>query len=1077
MPIVPLKLNQAGSLAVSVNENQPDFQEQLAYTDSTLNMSSGINEGIGPRYGMAPIPRHSDTDALSTIFLCPGLMLAETAFSQPVGSTSARTKVMAIYTLRFGGFNSSVKTISTYYLWVLGYTDSNFAGLNLLDVFPSSTQSNATSFGICQQSPNITDGFFRPIVSDPGAFECGIWSQYVAGQQNSASQKLTNTATLQSTALINFLSTAAISVSGPAVPMQWLIGTTTSPGDATHAPSSTFSNESSVSGANFFQGVPPSYIYGNFNTNQRTLFIYAINSDGTENIVYTVNVPTPSTSIFKPSTYLDLSNVGANIDLSSLTAIKVTSGTSYSDSVIALYNDPLNTCASSYQAILISGSKPHAVIIQDWYRDAQGRLQQYFDLVNAPSEPTTVNSSRYVEGVNPEQVSSCFNSWPEFIPGTAMVANVPLGTALGAADTGLLRANTVYQFSYSKYNKRLNFESNVGQPIQFQTGTDDFVSLIISSPNDGSSSFEVLNTSFISVLPSPMGAIPTTVAGDNPDYLNYLEYRFYYRQAGMEVWLPALQVDAANWWFNPSGNPFVACTGGIGGTPGGEGGAFQDYSRLPQDNYTCVVMYKNRAFWLSDKALVFSLTNNIFAYPARNSAGCPTGSFKGALVQAYYGQATQDARLVIFSNGGGTFVGKFTGQPQVTSLTLDTADPPTVAQFPLDGSDFVINTWTSVEAFSYRSAVVAEGLLFFWGPQGIFLDDGVNPIQRISVPIEPQIFNLYDTSQTDSICCEYNDTTKEIIWFFPPKVADASFPTYGLLYNKLKNQFLPLKFRGQVDAAQGIHIDQGIPTAGTRMMIMSRASAAAATQRAYFFDQNNLACDIYPGAELMVSAVSSPTTSTRLLTLAAGHSTGTISVGDFIALQQCAAYTNGALANPADFIAKVTAVGSGNLTVQVPTGVVFDASATISTDLNYFPIWHVAGNGTLMTGNGINGFPWVLDTKFWIPNGMSYWAYWLYLHLVYKLYDLLPSPIALQHLLTYQTPITGTPGTSMLTLTNNSANNCQIFHALPPGQQAFEGQGIKLTFSGIQLASSWILQFLESMSQFKDGQQLKIFEG
>lgn len=713
-------------------------------------------------------------------------------------------------------------------------------------------------------------------------------------------------------------------------------------------------------------------------------------------------------------------------------------------------NDPALTMNSSYQGMLVAtGGKPICMLYQDYYRSTGGQMQQYVDLTTLPV--------------------------PLFSPNFSM--------GLGGANTGILNANTTYSFGVSIYDKRLNFETNVQNITTFSTSTNDQVCATLANFGTVATiAHGVLSATFQQMLLPNLGNTTADIA-TYPAHLNYLEYRFYYMQAGIGTWLPALFIDAAQFWFYPYGDDAAGlqmCTGAIGGSPGGMPGGFNDYSTLPQDNYTCTLMYKNRAFWFSDKAMIFSLINNVFAYPGRNSAACPEGSFKGALVQAYYGQAEQNARIVVFGTTG-TYVGVFTGNPQLVPVQVSAGTPgygPTIGQYPLDGSDFVLNAWTSVTAFSYRSAVVAEGLLYFWGPNGIFLDDGVDPIQRVSIPLEPDIFNFYDPSQTDAIFANYNDTTKEITWYFAPQGGDSTYPTHGFVYQTYKKTWLYVKFTGQIDAASTVAIDTDLPVSGTRQVIFARQAPITTVQRAYFCDQNNLAGDMRPTTEFMVKAISTPSAGLRRLTLAGGYnatSFGQINVGDLFALQQCAAYTNGALSSPSDFIATIAAINhsGGTVDLLLPTGATLDASATIAANNQFFPIWHATP-----TAPGLNGIPYVLDTKFWIPGGMTYWAYWLYLHMVFELYDLIPGP-APAISLTYQTPISnGTTQTDTLTLTNNSLNNCQIFHSMKPGPSSnFEGQGMKLTFSGVQLANFWVLQFIEAYAQLKDGLQLKLFEG
>lgn len=1076
-----LDLWQAGTLAKGVNVNSPDFQVDIELTAATVNATSGIFQGIGPRFGMAPIPGQSDNETPGT-GQCPGIMRANlTGFGMSNNAETPNTwtlsKVFAIYPIRIGGAGSAANlaAINTYYLAVIGYTTNVQSGLYVDTVLLSTVTSN-----VYVQSSAIYAGLASTGVDNINfAITAGETVLWLTGEftQNTASKVTTvlNLTKLPSTST-NFVSSSFFSVPGVEVPMQWMAGMVSAGGSSTQPSTISLYRVALSSPGNCISGggIPPSFNRQNFPMTPRTATEWAIKANGDwNNIGWTVK-GTASTHIYEPM-YIDYDPTDAlfNIDWFDNGGTQFGSGSSYTNNKVGLYNDPVITCNSAYQGTLIaSGAGGFAILIQDWYQNQYGSMPQYVDLTSSPLAPPNFNAT-YTEDGGP--TPACFYAWPVFVRGTALSsAN---GVALGGANSGVLRANTTYEFTYSIFNKRLNCETNVGSPVKIQTGTNDFIGLQLftSTFNGGGvilTPAALRNTNDEGILPWPGIGSFTSVGGSF--HINYLEYRFYYRPEGSQSWLPALFVDAAQYWFYPSWTPMMACTGAIGGLPGGEPGGFQDYSPLPADTYDCVVMYKSRAFWFSSKSVVFSLLSNVFAYAGRNTASCPTGSFHGALVQAYYGQADQDARLVVFGTDA-TYVGKFTGQQQEVPVTVSAASGP--INFALDGTDFILNIWTSITAFSYRSAVVAEGILYFWGPQGVFKDDGVNPLARISIPLEPTIFGLYDPSQTLNISCTYNQTTKEVYWFYPSTTSTVS---QVLIWNTVANTWLFGQMRGQVDAAQQLKVDTAIPTAGSRTLLLGRASSSGSSQRAYFFDQNNLACDMFPGSELMVKSISTPSAGLRRLTLAAGDSVLTgVAAGDVIALQQCAAYANGALSTPSDFMAVVAAVNSGarTLDITLPTGATLDASATIGSNNQFFPIWHAAGTKGIISGIGLNAFAYNIDTKFWIPSGMSYWAYWLYMHLVFKLYAFLPGP-APTVAFSYATPISGTNiQTDTLTFVNNSANNFQVLHSNAPGQSNFEGQGLKMTFSGIQLANSWILQFVEAYAQMKDGMQLKTFEG
>jgi hypothetical protein len=1076
---------QSGSLAKTIDVHLPDFQEDIQYDGTTVNVTSGLNEGIGPRYGFSPIPGQMDAEAVATGNFA-GLLKAETSW---VGS-STRQNIYAIIPLVLGGCDSAANLANKqlYYAVVLGHLTYAFSGKLLLDVVFLGTNFTSTNV-IMQQSPYIYSGLGYPGTEDYTSIP--IFAELL--QTNLAYDPYYITAIANLGTILGsttFVAATAFSVSNPEIDNNWVAGVTSygSANGATTAPSIecltpyTFSYPSQSRTAQAFFGVPSDPVTGNFTTGQHTVTVYALTSVGAQNIDYSASF-LASTSIFQPNFNFE-QILNPEINLSSVTASKTTSGTSYGSTVVALINDPLLNTNASYKGVLVAAGKAFCIIAQDWLRSYGGRLQQYVDLTNVSYNPQPIKSS-YTE--NGTTVPTAFGYWPTFTANTAMPST---GTvALNAANSGILRANTLYEFSYSVYNKRLNFETNVGPGVQFLTGTADFVSIQLydNATSTYTTQLQYLLEAGNALVPWPgqfeVNDIPPA-AGTNNYSVNHLEYRFYYRQSGMSEWLPALFIDAAQWWFYPHFVNLSACTGGIGGLPGGRPGGYSDYSQLPADSYNCVVMFKNRAFWSSSSNLCFSRQNNIFAYPTGNSASCPAGSYKGMMVATYYGQAQQQARLVVFTTEG-TYIGLFTGNPTDIPVQVSATS---IGSYPLDGSDFQLNAWTSITAFSYRAAANCEGLLYFWGPQGVFVDDGVDPITRISPPLEPDIFQFYDPSKTDDIHCVYNNNTKEIIWFYPPKVADNDYPTYALIFNRQRQTWLYAKYPGQVDASQALNIRSSlVPTGGSRTVVYSRESPSSVIQRAYFYDERNLAGDIFPSKELMIKAVSSPTSSTRQLTLAAGYTGSvidTISVGDVLTLQQTNQYAT-SLTEPSDFTAVITAIntGSGLITLELPEGATLDSSWTAATNNLFFPVYHAAAayntaqNATLVSGPGINGFAYQISTKYWIPQGITFWGYWLWYHLLFKLRLLLPSGAANNVTFAHRTPVSNVGYVSKtLTINNNSDSNFQAFVQLLLGNQNLEGQGVRIQLSGIQIGGSWVLQSINGQSAPIDGDQLKLFE-
>ncbi len=643
------------------------------------------------------------------------------------------------------------------------------------------------------------------------------------------------------------------------------------------------------------------------------------------------------------------------------------------------------------------------------------------------------------------------------------------------AGTGVLRKATTYEFTYSLYNKRLNYESNVGIPVKFNTGANDFVGLQLWNAAAGGGNetqyFHWRNTAPAGHwMPFYFGSFQDNLTKWYPPNLatNFCEYRFYYRQLGTFEWLPAGNVDAAQFWFDG----FLAlnvCLGPVAATPGGQPGGFNDYSPLPADNYNCVVQYKNRFFWFSDKACVFSLANNIFAYAGRNSISASTGKFLGGIVHNYPGQAEQSSRLIIFGTDG-NYVARFTGLYQQTQVQVS-AD--TSATFNIEGSDLVIDPWTNVTAFSYRTAAIANGILYYWGPQGIYRDDGVATPTKISPDLEPYIFTLYDPNDTQNIHAHYDDLTKEITWFYRPKTADSA-ATHTLVYNVLTEKFIPGSSTAKIDWTQSLNVESNMGTAGKRTLIGSRASGAATVQRSYFFDNRNRSGDMYPTTDWLIKSVTTPVAGSRRLTLAGGYNAtnfAAISIGDYLALQQAPEYSNGFSCD--DMIAKITAVntGSGYVDILLPTGATMAASLTPTFD-KYFPFWQ-----RTPTAVGQNGIPYVIQTTYWTPTGINGYYWWLYWYLLAKM-RLWATDVDIGWQLAFRGPTALDFITDPTVFQDNSDGNFQLYHPLRRGNDNMEGQGLKLKLSDAHIGHEWVLQYMEIHgTPYTDGDILKQFEG
>ncbi len=1047
----------SGTLDKGIQTRTMDFQGELVLEIGSYNASQGIQQGLGPRPGMSIIPGQADSETISGTRL-PGLVAAE---GSPAQGFSGRRKVLGVYAIKLPDPSDITQRITTYAFIVTTINGGN----EYLDVVLCST-TNGSYESI---TANIYDGF-------------GIPSYTVTDAVNYFAEAFppTRTTTLTDFLLFanspsghaNFLSSVIMSVTGPNVPMQWLLGKATAVGDVNHAPSLAFHKPNTFLAsvgvpATFAGGVPTEYNLQNFTTTPRALKVFALTDVGQMNIEYSLNI-TPSTGnwikdIFGATT--------VNLDLSSTVATKDTAGVGYANTVGALVNDPKCVNNASYKAVLMAGSKAFACLFQDSYRGTNsgnnGKTNQWFDLTQNTFQPRIFNSTYSDEGV---LTKTSFAFWPSFVRGTPLATTYKV--ALGGPNTGILRANTVYEFTYSLYNKRLNFETNVGTSVKFQTGTDEFDSLVLYTPTGAGYSVyqDYYNGTYTALPPLFMSASAAGSATMYVNFANHLQYRFYYRQEGTFEWLPALFVDVPQYWFYPW-TQMVACTGALAALPGGQPGGFNDYSPLPKDNYSCVVQYKDRAWWFSDKQVNFSLRNNIFCYPGRNSISATGGEFRGGIVHNYPGQAEQSSRLVIFGTRE-TYVARFTGNKAQAPVQVS---PDEQGIFDIDGSDLIIDPWTSVTAFSFKAAAIAEGILYWWGPQGVFRDDGVNTPTRISADIEPDLFSLFDPNKTGEIIAAYNNQTKEVEWTYTPKVATATDVNRSIIFNTISGNWTQARYRQHIDWTQSVTIDTNIGTAGYRTLIGSRGSAG--NQRAYFFDQRNRAGDFRPLTEFVVKAISTPSTGVRRLTLAAGgkSSTGTVA-GDYIAIQQARSYAS-SLTAADDMIAVVAAVdvGAGTIDITLPTGATMDASATLTFD-KFFPIWQRSSSTNPAFAPGINGIPYVIEFAYWMPKGINGYFFWLYCYLLSRM-QLWKTDLSLGWSLSYRTPTASTIISDDIAFSDNSDGNFQVYHPLRPGNDNHEGQGMKFILSGAHIGHEWVVQYLEAHGTPIKGDPLKRFEG
>ena len=1115
-----------------LNLRSMNFNLELQLAEDTDNMSSGMQAGFGPRYGMAPLIGQSTLEAIDAngTYGILGASASTTATTQAVYGLFRVYAILPVPMIDQTsiGSTTSPKLRKTYFWACIGLapTAGNASGRTMLCWVPLGT-TGASNFGWVPKAA-IAYGLLRPLVLDATNFFYRPGSYRIAGSNQAGSTNFDQFRNLQNIALpsgtIDYCSSAILSVSGSSEPAPWIVGTKITQGDADTSATACFTGF----------GCPNFPIDRKFIEGKRTWKLYNVGLTGLEAEYDFNKTPTYTDLLATADQNLTTAHLTGTFVDGSATLVQRLDGTAptYTNVNVILWNDQANYMNTEHSLLLAAPGKPLALVVQGWQRDTSANLEQWIDLRRrrfAPPCRQTLNvddtSLNYTESVTsstlcPTPVQTCWRGWLPFVEGVATrkmtdiaVARgtAPAAIALGTANSGILRANTTYEFAYSVYDKQLGVESNVGVPAKIRTATDDFVSLCLFA-DEYSGGFYKQRVAAASSKVWIFAASALSYLADNDDtsiyVINYVQFRVYYRALGSFEWLPALFIDASSYFFNPNLKELMACQGAIAGSVGGQPGGFNDYSDLPDDIYNCVLVWKNRVFWLSAKSLCYSYVNNGFSYPVRNAVPIPQGEYKGAIVHNYPGQADQDSRLVVFGTKE-IYVGKFTGVRQQMAVQVD---PENLGTFEVDGTDLILNAWTSVTAFSYRSACVADGILYYWGPQGIYRDDGRDTPTKISDVLEPDLFTLYAKQRTDDIHCTYSEQTKEITWFY---FDNNVYTTYAatenqtklLIYNTETDAFYFSSTSACIDASQKLNSGSGTldlvrATGGDRTVIFNRISkASTGTQQAYFYDYRNRAGDMRYGLERLVSVIATPSTGTRRLTLPNG-ATG-ISVGDFISTDQINAYTNdqdssGTAIVVEDFVAKVTAVnttGTNYIDVELPSNIVsnFVTAATLGT-LNSFPIY--VGKTILAAASSAgNAFSYNFESQYWCPKGMNFNAFWKFIHFLFKVTFLkaegllTSSGASLTPQITYshRSPTSPAYVSEELVLGEledgvwrdnlNSDGHQQIYHMNTIGSDNFEGQGLKVKLSGLHYAHKWLLQYMAMYGNPQTYDFLKRFEG
>jgi hypothetical protein len=1024
--------------------------------EDSLNLSTGLKDGIGPRFGMAPIPNHGDQVNYNAESLMAGLASVEDG-SLSTGTkiyTGLRRKVFAVFKLPTLDMSTTASTnkptpITTFAWLISGTVDASNDYVDMACGYNGVRVGPDFAYGLSATATPSTLGPSQ------------ILERLFFVSASSIAWPAAVKARFQITTATAFCASAQITVSGQDFPASWLYGLVSTTGSATVPAPASYGNGG---------GAPTPWCTRVFRNTARVISIFDIDDATGLQYQFRYNDFTvDSATIYPTNGFLLPSTVPiASASLPAASSIATRLDAAASDPTLVdsqLLNDPDMTINSGYTLFMVaSGGNPIAFLHKPWVIPLTTRVLLPTDLTSCAVYPLPIATladagaaTSYMVDGSPRQ--TCFSRWPSFVSGVSLqteAAAARTGTihvTLGAANSGILRANTTYEFTFSIFNKLTGYETNVGDPAMFRTGSADFVALSIyrDPTNTGVS------------VGTPRQRLPS---GQTPPYpskspTNYIEYRFYYRELGEFEWKPALYIDAAKLLIYPNHNVLWACEGAIAGLPGGQPGGFNDYSQLPQGKYTDVVIFQERAFWCTEQAIMWSYRKNPFAYAGRNSATVSSGNIRGLKVHVYAGQreSTNSSRILICASDAiytGRFTGRYIEQPVQVS-------PTEIHDFPQEGSDFEIDFWTSFTSYSSRSMVVADGQLFYWGPNGVFWDDGGGEPSRISPKLEPDLFStVVNPTKTNEVVGVYCEATREIFWFYPP--IDGATDTTGILsFNVETREFLFGEMDGKVDAAQALTIDRELVNwksiAGKRVLLFARQASSNAVQRAYYFDERNRGGDMMPLEDMQIRSVATLGTATQWrLTLAQGtynaSTLAAIAVGDYVAALQFDAYTRSyASGISRDWIARVLAVGATYLDVALPAGMDFSGAITFPRG-QLPPLWHVGASTA-----GVNGFPWRLETNYWAPAGLDIEAFWKYLHLLFKV-RLPDSRLNIGYTLGVQTPQRPIPYEVALRLRNNFDGQDQTYAPIHFADAAVQSQALKVILSGFHIGSEWVLQYL-----------------
>lgn len=1054
---------QGDEVNQGIKSSRTNIGPQFGLDESTVNAHIGQYDGLGPRYGMQPVPFHSTygQQAVTGASL-RGMKTLAYASGADTLYAGSRLRTYAIYQIKLPQFvdtdvlNTSYKDENNTYFFITDNANSGNTTLSIgytskpyYDVSPviarhyygfdygyvsESTLNTTTTPTISLNCMRTTaPSAFRQFSPDTKQNYYKTASAVITGVDNSYANILLD---------LSYGTTASATYPGAFVPMA-------------------YSKEINYG---IFKKQALNYLFQTIGASGGGLTLHRTYAYNALNITS----GTDSTRAIYPNVTI---NQRADQPLSNVT---VAADTVYLSTaltpVLGLMQSSLFKLNSGYSFFAVAKQSPVCGIFQDWIfqSSSTSTSMQYFDPTELYLQPIDINTATYQESGSAK--STGFSAFPIYngttpLPDDSVAARTALAVshyALGEAGTGLLRKNTSYELSFSIFDKGTNVESNVATGVKFLTGaTKDFVALTVYRNPVARAKCPIWQN----VLRPTLNARALTPnyalnASDIGPIFSHFELRFYYRAIGSFDWLPAGSFDFAQFYYDTVPETFWICQSAIASIPGGQPGAFQDNSPLPKDKWNDVAFFQGYCFWSSTKSLVWSNRNDPFTYPILNSIASIKGFYKGMLEHVYPGQSVQDSRLLVCTSEG-IYAGRFNGAYEQIPVRVS-AD--SIATFDRPGSNFQLTFWTSNVAFSSRSCVIGEGVLIYWGPNGLYMDNGSEiPSKNFSRDLEPLIHKLYDASKTDLIHGVFNAKTKQFVFFYQNETNQKA-----LVYNSIDNQFFIFDFGTDilVDSAQVLNIQRTASSGDSSILgdrvvlhITSRADQSKASQTVFFDDLCDSG-DCKVTNVIMIKSVSVSGANRRLnfantyTGVVSLPTSGTLTVANYRSYSNIASSSN----NPDGLYTIVG--GNGATYIDIApiggswTGYDFvTGGSSVST---------VAGTEFPVAWEAEHGFTFNITSQYWAPFGMRFWGRWLYCYQSHKVSGLLRS--SGQTFVTSWQSILGTGSVPRtITLSDNSRGNFQVHSQIPFTQQNAEGQAISFTLtttSGKFCGSRWYMQYL-----------------